>query len=123
MPIEWDHSRKEDIVGRTLSSNFRMGTVSELEMTRISYVLDNKWMGHLDHVKGSGYQVGKVEAELGAGYGEEAAGMARQKAAQIEEMMDKYRWFFRSVPDPADGVKGKICAWLKGPVMAAEAEK
>ncbi|KAL0637075.1 hypothetical protein Q9L58_003898 [Maublancomyces gigas] len=123
MPMEWDDSRKEDIVGRTLSSNFGMETVSELEMTRISYVLDNKWVVHLDHVKGSGYQVGKVEAELGAGYGPEVAGVARQKAAQIEEMMDKYRWFFRSVPDPADGVKGKICAWLKGPVMAAEEEK
>lgn len=109
-------SPKEGVIGRTLTFNFGMNVISMLEMTRISYVLDNHWMVNLDHVKGSGYQVGKVEAELGAGYGEEAIGVARQKAVQIEEMMDKYRWFFRSVPDPADGVKGKMCAWFESPM-------
>lgn len=110
-------SPKEGVIGRTLTFNFGMKIISTLEMTRISYVLDNHWMVNLDHVKGSGYQVGKVEAELGAGHGEEEViGVARQKAVQIEEMMDKYRWFFRSVPDPADGVKGKMCAWFGSPI-------
>lgn len=105
-------SPKESVIGRTLTFNFGMKVISKLEMTRISYVLDNHWMVNLDHVKGSGYQVGKVEAELGTGYGKEAIGVARR----IEEMMDKYRWFFRSVPDPADGVQGKMCAWFKSPM-------
>lgn len=77
MLTERDDSRKEDIVARTLSFNFGMKAISKLEMTRISYVLDNQWMVHLVHVKGSGYQVGKVEAELGSEYGKEVAGVAR----------------------------------------------
>lgn len=116
-----DDGREEGVVGRTLTFNFGMKVISELKMTRISYVLDNKWMVNFDRVKGSGYQVGKVEAELGVGSGEEKViGMAREKVEEIEDMMDKYRWFFREVPDPADGVKGKMCAWFEKPGIIGE---
>lgn len=114
MMMRNDDGRKENVVGNTLTFNFEMKVISELKMRRISYILDNKWLVDLDHVKGSGYQVGKIEAELGAESEEETVvGMAREKVMQIEEMMDQYKWFFRAVPDPEDGVKGKMCAWFE----------
>lgn len=94
------------VVANTLTFSFALKVVSELEMTRISYVVDNEWTVNLDHVMGSGYQVGKVETELGR----DIVNLARGKLRGIEGMMNRYKWFFRAVPDPEGGVNGKMCA-------------